>query len=477
MHKIKFVLATLLMSSMFSCSQASKPEVATIAGKTDFKKQWLYLVEPDPWALKANIADSIKTDENGNYEFKVDVPTMKEFMISGRGFFLTTVFLRNGYQIQADIEGKGKKVREPIFSGKGADVNAFWAHMSKRFYESGGYNDIYKNMVVENDPSDFLPQWQTYVKSQFDVLDSFSKAAKPDKAFRVWAESYIKYSGLAKSFTYLFHKPRFSNSPEKYLSADDSYYSFLKGVDIKEVPVSIHNAYRDFMYFYLIDYKARKIGGGEDPVQKAFEYAKSELPSMAANISVAFMLKDLIDNASTREDYDRLRGLMDTYETWPEVEKYAEFIRYTFNDKASLAPGSPAPDFELKNTLGEIVSLNSLKGQVVVIDFWGTWCGPCKRELPFSKKIEEHYADRDDVTFLFVALERGPEAYWKKFVADNNIPGVHLYSANGNSALFPYKITSVPRYVIVDKNGKIYDAFASRPSQNMKQQIAKVLEL
>ena len=474
---MKFVLATILMSSMFSCSQASKPGLASIKGQTDFKNQWLYLVTPDPWALKANIADSIKTDESGAYQLSADVPELTEFMISGRGFFLTTVFLQNGYDLQADIKGKGKAMRAPVFSGTGADVNTFWSHMSKRFFKSGGYNDVYKDMVVRNDPNEFLPQWQAYVQTQFEVLDSFSKAAKPDKSFRAWAESYIKYSGLAKSFTYLFHKPKFANTGEKYLSVDESYYKFLKGVDVKEVPVSIHNAYRDFMYFYLIDYKARKLASSDDPVQMAFDYARKELPPKAANISVAFMLKDLIDNASTRNDYDKLRGLMASYEGWPEAKKYAEFIRYVFNDKAVMAPGSPAPDFELENINGESVSLSSLKGQVVVIDFWGTWCGPCKRELPYSKKIEEHYANRDDVTFLFVALERGTVAYWKQFVAKNDIPGVHLYSPNSNRALIPYKITSVPRYVIVDKEGKIYDAFASRPSQNMKQQIAKVLEL
>lgn len=473
---MKFALATLLLSTMFSCTQASKPELASVEGMTDFKNQWLYLVQPDPWALKANIADSVKTDASGAYKLSVDVAELTEFMISGRGFFLTTVFLRNGYNLKADILGKGRNKKDPVFSGNGADVNAFWAHMSKRFYQAGGYNDAYKKMVARNEPDGFQKEWQAYIQTQMDVLDSFSKAVKPDKAFRDWAESYIKYSGLAKSYTYLFHKPRFSNTGEKYLKVDDAYYDFLEGTNVKTVPDAIHNAYRDFMYFYLLDFKSRATSVN-DPVQASFDHAQNELPAKGANISVAFMIKDLIDNASSRKDYSRLRELMAAYKEWPDAQKYAEFLEYQFNEKASLAPGSPAPDFELKDISGKTVSLSSLKGQVVVIDFWGTWCGPCKRELPFSKKIEEHYADRDDVTFLFVALERGPEAYWKKFVSDNNIPGVHLYSPNSNRALMPYKITSVPRYVIVDKEGKIYDAFASRPSQNMKQQIAKVLEL
>lgn len=476
MINIRFLIIFSVLSVLFSCSNASQPDVVTINGTADFSGQWLYLVKPDPWLLKANILDSSQVDNEGKFSFSADIPEMGEYLISGRGFFITNVFLQNGYNININIKGKGNESREVSFDGTGSVINAFWYKFSERFYKQGGYNAKYKKMVSENGAMEFRAAYETYAKSQMNVVDSFIKVEKPVKFFVEWVKSYVEYSCISKNYTYLFHKPRFSNS-NGYLNVDEEYYSFLKGVNVNKEPSVSHSAYNDFIYFYIVDHKMRNLSGNENALLGSLEFAREELPEPIANRAIAHLLKDQIQVAATRGDYELLRSQMDLLTRHSGTEHYGEYLRYNYEQKAVLAPGSPAPNFTLKDIEGNSVSISDYQGKVVVIDFWGTWCGPCKRELPYSRKIEEHFAEREDVVFVFVALERGSREYWKDFVESNDLPGVHLYSSNGNNSLVPYKITSVPRYVLLDKEGNIFDAFASRPSQNMQTQITKVLEL
>ncbi|MBI3143199.1 MAG: TlpA family protein disulfide reductase [Bacteroidetes bacterium] len=478
--KAKLALVLLASCSTMGCIQASKPGLATINGKSDLNNQWLYLVEPNPWATAVHILDSTKTDANGAFALEANIPTMGEYIISGRGFFLATVFLENGFEIQMNVGGTGSNgtAKKVDFSGNGSNLSAFWQNMNKRYYQNGGYGNRYKKRVEANGPAEFAALTSALTTEQIGVIDSFVKAARPAPFFAKWATSFAYHSGLNRHFTYLYHKPRMEAKPgTNYLVVDDSYYGFLDKVDLMEAPEFTHSAFNEFVYFYISDHRLRQQGGMEASVESVAQWARANMHPILADLAIAHVIKDLIQNASGKSDYDQLRDALASYAELAMGRAYLEFLQKEFAQKAVLAPGSPAPGFTLADLYGANVSLADFKGKIVVIDFWGTWCGPCKRELPYSRELETHFKDRDDLAFVFVALERGGRDYWKQFVESNDLPGVQLYATNDIKSLRPYKITSVPRYVLVDKDGNIIDAFASRPSQNMKQQIEKALGL
>lgn len=435
---------------------------------------WLYLVKPESWAPRPNVWDSCKVDGEGKFAFEIEAEDLSEFMVSTRGNVFTSVFLKNGFDIQLDINGQNNN-RSFAFSGDGGNISSFWVEFRERFLQRDGFGTFYQGLVKENTPEAFKTKWQAHMDRQKSAVDSFMKSKpRPDKSFKKVAYNYIKYGTGGKLLTYLYHKPQISQLQNtRYIQVKETYYDFLKDYDLEKEEYLVNTAMNDFLYSFIIDKEMTGRFSGKPARTYAFEYAKNNLKGEVRDAAAGHLLIDFITNANGDKEFEQLKQMIDEFNDFAGA-KYVSFVKKKFKSKAVLIKGAPAPDFTLENLAGEMVSLSDYKGKLVVIDFWGTWCGPCRRELPYSKKIEEKYKDNDDVVFVFVALERGSKDYWKQFVNQNKIPGEHLYSRQDRQ-LVPYKIESVPRYVLIGKDGNIYNAFASRPSQNMEQQIAKAL--
>ncbi len=117
----------------------------------------------------------------------------------------------------------------------------------------------------------------------------------------------------------------------------------------------------------------------------------------------------------------------------------------------------PAPDFTLIDLNGRRVSLKSLKGKTVVIDFWATWCGPCKASFPGMQKAIELYQSNKNVQFLFInswenAEDKKENA--KEFIEEHNYP-FHVLLDNDNKVIEDYRVSGIPTKFVIDGNGDI----------------------
>lgn len=132
---------------------------------------------------------------------------------------------------------------------------------------------------------------------------------------------------------------------------------------------------------------------------------------------------------------------------------------------AGMAIDQAAPDFELRDVDGSIVQLSDLKGKVVVLDFWATWCGPCKASFPGMQQAVNKYKDDENVVFFFIhTWEKGgddPTTAAKKYIVDNNYTFKVLMdlrdpAQNNQSAVAAaYQVSGIPTKVIIDPKGRI----------------------
>lgn len=158
-----------------------------------------------------------------------------------------------------------------------------------------------------------------------------------------------------------------------------------------------------------------------------------------------------------------------------EKKKTAESITH---ESATAAKGSGGSMMYDKN--GKSISFEDFKGKVVYVDFWASWCGPCRQQFPFSARMHESLTEKQKkkIVFLYISIDDNEEA-WQKSIKDLKIIGNHAISKGGwrSEVCRKFGISSIPRYMIINARGEIIDDNAPRPSDpELLQRLIKLSE-
>lgn len=153
--------------------------------------------------------------------------------------------------------------------------------------------------------------------------------------------------------------------------------------------------------------------------------------------------------------YDLFKHAVACAKAADPMSKYTQDIEGKFVNEASLMIGGVAPDIKLNGPDGKPVSLSSLRGKVVLIDFWASWCGPCRRENPNVVKMYQKYKDQGFEIFG-VSLDNDANR-WKGAIQTDGLTWFHGSDLMGwkSKPAQMYQVHSIPATFLLDKQGKI----------------------
>jgi peroxiredoxin len=132
-----------------------------------------------------------------------------------------------------------------------------------------------------------------------------------------------------------------------------------------------------------------------------------------------------------------------------------------------------APDFTLKNIEGKDIRLSDLKGKIVFINFWATWCGPCRTEVPAFVELQEKFG-AENLAILGISVDQGDLSVVKEFAKSYNINYEILY-ANAEVVGTYGGIRSIPTTFVVDRDGYLRDRKVGFPGKDYFVQVVKFL--
>jgi peroxiredoxin len=139
-----------------------------------------------------------------------------------------------------------------------------------------------------------------------------------------------------------------------------------------------------------------------------------------------------------------------------------------------LGPGKRAPEIALPGPAGDTISLSSLQGQYVLLDFWASWCSPCRQENPNLVKAYKKYHDLGFEIYQ-VSLDRSRDA-WIKAIEQDELPWVHVSDLlMWNSVVVPvYNIRGIPMNFLLDREGHVIEM--NLRGELLQQRLAEIFE-
>lgn len=138
--------------------------------------------------------------------------------------------------------------------------------------------------------------------------------------------------------------------------------------------------------------------------------------------------------------------------------------------------GFLAPEFQLENDRGEQVSISDLKGKTIIINFWASWCPPCRAEMPALERVYQDYSNRELVILGVNATNQDNLENIQTFLQGNNISFPILFDEDG-IVNHLYKISALPTTFFIDSNGIIQDVVIGGPMSEalLRARVEKLL--
>ncbi len=449
---MKKILVLLVIPLLFSCNTDLQTG-AFLSGTVENLESGFF-----EFGGSGGAKDSILINENGSFE--IDLSGLTEpyayYLLSGNEFF--RMYVAPGMKLDIKFD-QNNFLESLMFKGKGADINNYLANKSRVFGDQMDYE------LFKLDPEEFRNWADEDLAARQDFL---GKSEKKDDNDPYWTmeEGEVLFTWANNLGSYPSTHPYYAEIEN--FEVEDSFYSYKNKLNVNDAKYVESTAFNQYVSQYIRD----------DVAIRTKELSDADPEYRAPKIFSLKIAQELITNKEVFNGYifRSVKGYISYYDLELIPQEIDFFLKNCDNEKyiadfnkeyevwKKLAKGNQGFDFVGKDLKGNDVKFSDFKGKYVYIDVWATWCGPCKYEIPFLKKLENDYHNRN-VIFLSYSIDDDKEA-WLNFVPENELGGVQIIGENAwESAMTKYyKVNGVPTFMFFDPSGKIISVNMTRPS-------------
>jgi len=422
-------------------------------------------------------------DKNGNFKTKKITSYPQEFYLNyGK---LKTLFCSPGdslyLKIDADIfdDTRNENPNGQFFireiKGTAAKINNDIIEYLAKLPDDKFIFRNAKNAVVSKKPEEYKTFIKQREKEYSEYLEKFLNNEKTNKLFIKWAKDRIKYGAWNDLMRYRWTHPHYNKIKRDSFHLPPSYFSFLNQYDMNDFDLITmsHGKFLHELSMYSrevpVDSLARakklfrdgRMIAGNQVFKNMIKYNTKGITGevLFTNFYLLFikskhtdLFKSVYDSAFTDNAY-----ILSTIEA--EYNKLQNFMSNQDTKNANIETLSSGITVDLIDTI-----ISRYKNKVIFIDFWAPWCGPCMKEMPYSKKIQKRFKEKD-VIFLFLGSNCRKDS-WKTTIANKELTGEHILLSDDQYNVLSSKlgISGIPHYTLIDKDGTIVMKDAPRPS-------------
>ena len=356
----------------------------------------------------------------------------------------TALYLAPGYHLEISFDGK--EFDETIkYSGIGKKPNNFNASYFLFNEKNNLDSETYKK--IEN---------QEYFDYELKTYASIKKLLNESE---IENEEFL--ASQADKFRFKMLNNLITKLGEDYFAGKTKAIitqyldSETNKIDFKDSVMFVSN--NDYKYF-LSSYFVSGLTSGD---LKTLELYNEELMEMQKKSIVTTLKRGI-----SFYNMEKLDVYYQTIVKLVPIDKDINRMKEKFDRIKNLKKGSLSPSFNYPDSSGKNISLESLKGKLVYVDVWATWCGPCKAQIPFLKQLEEKYRE-EDIAFVSLSIDKLTNiSKWKDMIVDKELEGIQIIADKAWRSKFvtDYVIEGIPRFILIDKDGNLMDPMAPRPA-------------
>lgn len=444
--------------TLFSCAQNSKP-YAVLSGNIKNTKETIIEIGNSGRIYQKQIS----IDSNGNFRDTLYLENPGSYFYQiGRSY--STVFLKNGYDLTLNLDANDF-YSSAKYSGKGNEVNNY--NVTRSTLKNKLVGDAKTFFVVPLE--DFLAKIKKNRVELLALLEQ-SKLSKEDNELQL---KIIEYDYLLTRNNYdrfnFYHTKKHPELPVDYYNP------------IKEMNMDDEEAYNNIQnYRALVTESWRlhlKDAQLKDPNLSVISHVETQIKDIKSSkikdLIVSMLFKKMtLKNKNYETDYSKIMALLSDEKMKEKLTKRYETVNYT-------KPEMSAPNFNYENYIGGKTSLKDLKGKIVYIEIWATWCGPCIKEFPALTQLIKDFKGKN-IEFVNISIDsKNDYEKWRKMVPEKKVGGIQLMADKGLKSEFmkAFSVGLIPRSILLDEEGKIILEKAPRPSdKSTKQYLDNILK-